>query len=160
MDHQEERGQQAGHDPRQEQRAHRGVGDHAVEHHRDRGRHQRPDDAGRAGERAGELGRVAVLLHRLDLEQAEPARVGDRRAGHAGEDQAARHVDVAEPAGEVPDERAREAVDALGHAAGVHGDAGEDEAGHGEQREGIDAAEHAMQHGEIRQCAVDHDVEE
>ncbi len=38
--------------------------------------------------------------HGVDLDTAEAADVGKRRAGHAGEDQAAEDVDLGEPAGQ------------------------------------------------------------
>ena len=46
----------------------------------------------------GELALEAVRGHGLDLDAAEPADVGQRRAAHAREDQAADDVDLGEPA--------------------------------------------------------------
>ncbi len=44
----------------------------------------------------------ALAAHRVDLDAAEAADVGERRARHAGEDQAAEDVDLREPAGQAP----------------------------------------------------------
>ena len=108
----------------------------------------------------GELGRVAVVLHRLDLDRAEAAGVGDRGAGHAGEDHAAHDVDVPEPALQPADQREREVVDAVGDPGGVHQVAGEDEERHREQREAVDAADHAVDHGERGNRPRDPDVQQ
>ena len=42
----------------------------------------------------------ALVAHRVDLDPAEAADVGERRAGHAGEDQAAEDVHLREAAGQ------------------------------------------------------------
>ena len=44
-----------------------------------------------------------LLAHRVDLDTAEAADVGERRARHAREDQAAEDVDLREPAGQAAD---------------------------------------------------------
>ena len=136
--------------PASEQLADRRVGLHAVDHHRQRRRDDRPERRRRRRDADREFRRVAVVLHRLDLDRAEAAGVGDRRARHPGEDHAAEHVDVAEAALEPADQRQREVVDAVGDAGRVHQVAGEDEERHGEQREAVDAADHPVHDGQRR----------
>ncbi len=119
-----------------------------------------PERGGGRGDAHGELLRVAVVAHRLDLDRAEPRRVGDRRAGHAGEDHRADDVDVAEAALHPADQRQREVVDAVGDAGVVHQVAGEDEERHGEQREAVDAADHPVDDDHRRRGAGQPDVDE
>ena len=45
--------------------------------------------------RSRRLGIVALVPHRLDLERADAAGIGHRRARHAGEDHAGEDVGVA-----------------------------------------------------------------
>ena len=63
---------------------------------------------------------VAVILHRLDLDGAEPSGVGDRGAGHAGKNHRAEDVDMREPATHPAAGRDSEIVDAVGDAGGIH----------------------------------------
>ena len=59
---------------------------------------------------AAKLGGVlAVLGHHLLHHLAGAGGVGDRRAGHAGEDDALHDVDLREPAAEAADQRVAEA---------------------------------------------------
>ena len=88
----------AGDEAAQEQRADRDVGHHAVDHERQGRRDDRPERGGCGRDADRELGRVAVVLHGLDLDGAEAGGIGDRRARHAGEDHRAHDVDVGEPA--------------------------------------------------------------
>src|SRR5215207_6626616 len=64
------------------------------------------------------------------LDAAKPADVGERRAAHAREDQAADDVDLGEPAMDAADEGRGEAVDHLRDAGLVHQIADEDEHRH------------------------------
>ena len=103
---------------------------------------------------------VAVILHRLDLDRAEAGGVGDRGAGHAGEDHRADDVHVREPAAHPAGERHREIVDAVGDAGRIHQVAGQDEERHREQRETVDAAGHAVQDHEVRDAGDEVRVEQ
>ena len=158
--HHQDRHQRARQDAGEEERADRGVGHHPVDHERQARRNDRAERRRRRGDADRELGRVAVLLHRLDLDRAEPGGVGDRGAAHAGEDHRADDVDVAEPALHPADQSKREVVDAGRDAGVVHQVAGEDEERHGEQREAVDAAHHPVDDDEGRQVAREQDVGE
>ena len=159
-EHHQDRHQHAGQDAGEEERADRDVGHHPVDHERQARRDDRPERRRGRGHADRELGRVAVLLHRLDLDRAEARGVGDRGAAHAGEDHRADHVDVAEPALQPAHQRQGEVVDAVGDAGVVHQVAGEDEERHRQQREAVDAADHAVDHHERRQVAADQDVDQ
>ena len=159
-EHHQDRHQHAGQDAGEEERADRGVGHHPVDHERQARRDDRPERRRRGGHADRELGRVAVLLHRLDLDRAEAGGVGDRRAAHAGEDHRADDVDVAEAALHPADQGEREVVDPRRDAGVVHQVAGEDEERHGEQREAVDAADHPVDDDERRQVAREQDVGE
>jgi hypothetical protein len=119
-----------------------------------------PSVARRGGDADRELGRIAMVLHGLDLDRAQPRGVGDGGAAHAGEDDRSHDIDMPEAALEPADQREREVVDAVGDAGVVHQVAGEDEEGHRQQREAVDAADHAVHHGERRQLAADQDVDQ
>ena len=82
--------------------------------------------------------------HRADLDHAQARRVGDRRARHAGEDHAAQHVHVREPAAHLAHQQVGDREDPLGRAAGVHQVAGEDEEGNREQRKRGGGRERAL----------------
>ena len=150
VSHHEDGHHGAGNDAAEEQRADRDVPHHAVDDERQRRRDDRPERRGRGGDADREFGRVAVILHRLDLDRAETGRIRDRGARHAGEDHRADDVDVREPAAHPARERDREIVDAVGDAGRVHQIAGQDEERHREQRETVDAARHAVQDHEVR----------
>ncbi len=158
--HHEQRHHDAGDDAAEKQRADRDVRHHSVDHERQRRRDDRPERRGCGGDADGELGRVAVILHRLDLDRAETGGIRDRGARHAGEDHRADDVHVREPAAHPARERHREIVDAVGDAGRVHQVAGEDEERHREQRKRVDAACHAMQDHEVRQTCDEMRVDE
>jgi len=92
----------------------------------------------------GEFGGVAVVLHRLDFDGAEPRGISDRGAGHARENHRADDIDVPEAAAHPPHQRDREFVDPPRHARDVHEVAGQDKERHGEQRKALDAGDHAL----------------
>ena len=92
---------------------------------------------------AAKLARVlAVLRHHLLHQLAGARGVRERRARHAGEDDALHDVDVSEAAAEAPDERVAEAQQPLRDAADVHELGGEDEQRNGQQHV---AAVHAVE---------------
>ena len=150
MHHHEQRHDDARDHPAEEERADRDVRHHAVDDEGQRRRDDRPERRRGGGDADRELGRVAVVLHGLDLDRAEAGGVGDRRAGHAREDHRADDVHLREPALHPADERDREAIDAAGDAGDVHEIAGEDEERHGEKREALDAGDHALGHDDVR----------
>ena len=78
--------------------------------------------------------RIAVVArHHVDADAPGAGEIGDRRARHAGEDDALHDVDVAEPAAEAPDQHVAEAQQVIGHLADVHQLGGEQKQRHGEQ---------------------------
>ncbi len=158
--HHEDRHHDAGDEPAEEQRADRDVRHHPVD---DEGQRRRDDRAERrrgGGHADGEFGRIAVVLHGLDLDGAEAGRVGNGGARHAGEDHRADDVDVAEPALHPADEGHGEAIDAPGDAGNIHQVTGEDEERDGEQRKALDAGDHAVGKHHVRRDAGDENVEE
>ena len=92
-----------------------------------RGRDDHAHDAGAGGDRDREAGAVALLLHLRDQQRADPGSIGGRAAGDAGEEHRDQHVDLAEPARQVPDHGARETDQPVGDAGGVHQVGGEEE---------------------------------
>src|SRR6266850_1011902 len=92
----------------EEQSADRDVRHHAVDHERQRWRNDRAERGGRRRHADRELGGVAVILHRLDFDGAEPRGVGNCGAGHAGKDHGAYDIDVAEAAAHPAHQRHRE----------------------------------------------------
>ena len=131
----------AGTTPGHRQRAHRDAGDEGVDEERDRQRHQQRQRAGHGQQRRGEGARIAARDHRRDHQRADRRRVGDRRARDAAEHQAGHHRDHAQAAGQEAEQDARELDDALADAALRQQLAGEDEQRHGDQDEGLDAAD-------------------
>jgi hypothetical protein len=92
------------------------------------------------------------------LDAAKPADVGERRAAHAPEDQAADDVDLGEPAMDAADEGRGEAVDHLRDAGLVHQIADEDEHRHRDERETIERIGHALP-DQLDREAVPQDVD-
>ena len=137
---------EAGQESGGEELADRGARHHAVDHHRQRGRDDRPDGGRRRRDADREARIVARVAHRLDLDRPEPARVGHRGATHAREDDGGADVHLAQAPRHPADERAREAEDALGDAGGVHQVAREDEERHRQQREAVHPVHHAVRH--------------
>ena len=137
-DHLGQRHQQAGDHAAHEQVADRGVGHQGEQHHGDRGRDDRADDGRGRSDGRGIAARVfAVARHHVDHDAAGAGEVGDRRARHAGEDNALHDVDVAEPAAEAADQGVAEAQQAVGHAADVHQLGRQQEQRNGEQHPAV-----------------------
>ena len=150
-----ERHQQARNDAAEEQVADRGVRDQRIEHHRDRRRDDRPDHRRRRRDRRRIAHRIAVVArHHVDADAPGAGEVGDRRARHAGEDDALRDVDVAEAAAEAPDQHVAEAQQVVGHLADVHQLGGEQEQRHREQHVAVvQAVEDLLGRGaEVEAC--------
>ncbi len=103
------------------------LGHHRVKHHAGAGRNNRPQAGRRARDRRGEIVVKALILHGLQLDGADSAGIGQRAAGHAGENHAAEDVDMTQTAGDMPDQRVAEIKNARCHAAGVHNRAGQHE---------------------------------
>ena len=112
-----------------------------VDDHADRRRNDRPQDRSRRGQRRRVLGLVAVVPHHPDHDRAGPRRVGERRAGDAGEEGERQDVGVAHAAAKPADELRGEAQQDFGKRAARHQLGGEDEERHGLQREHVDAGE-------------------
>ena len=147
-DHQHQRPghQEPGHDPGEEQRADRRLRGHAVDDHRQRRRDDGPDRRRGGGDRGRGLGVVALLLHRRDLDGAEPGGVGDGRPAHAGEDHRADDVGVAQPAAHPPDQRRGEVEDPVADAGRIHHIAHQDEERRREQRKRVGRHRDLLRH--------------
>ena len=122
----------AGHDEaRQEAGDENGAERHVrlpgVEHHQDRGRDDRPERAGGSGERRAEAAAVAARDELRHEHAGRRCAIGDRRPGDAGKEDVADDRGLSEAAADVPDERLREAEQALADAGFVHERAGERE---------------------------------
>ena len=63
---------------------------------------------------------TVVARHHVDADAPGACQVGDRGAGHAGEDDALRDVDVAKPAAEAAHQHVAEAQQMVRHLADVH----------------------------------------
>ena len=83
---------------------------------------------------------AAVFGHHVDDDAADADGVGDRRAGHAGEDHVRDDVDVAEAAAEATDQHEAEAQQTVGQPADVHQVGGEDEQRNREQDVAVEQA--------------------
>ena len=145
-DHQGKGHQHPGNQPGGEQLANRGIRHHAIDHQRQGRRDDRPDGRGRGGDADGKIGVIAGVAHRLDLDVSQAASVGHGRAGHAGEDHAGPDVHVSQAAVHPADHGAGEAENLGGDPGGIHQMTGQDEEGYGNQRKGVHAVDHVMQH--------------
>ena len=83
---------------------------------------------------------LAVARHHADDDPADADGVGDRRAGHAGEDDVRHDVDVPEAAAKASHEHEAELQQPVGEAAGVHQVGGEDEQRHRQQHVAVEEA--------------------
>ena len=101
-----------------------------------------------------------MVLHGLDLDRADAGGIGQRRAGHAGEDHRADDVHLRQTALHPADQRDGEAVDAAGDAGDVHQVAGQDEERHGQQREAFHPGDHALRQDHVGRHVVDQQVEQ
>ena len=99
--------------------------------------------AGSERHRSREGHGIAVGAHGPDLDGTEAGEIRQGCPGHAGEDDAAEDVDLGQATTHPADESAGESEDAVGEPSGIHQVAGEDEEGHGQQREAVDAVDHA-----------------
>ncbi len=104
----------AGHHAAHKQRAHRCAGEHTVDDHGDGGGEDGADGGGGGGDGAAEFCVVALLLHLLNLHQADAGGVSDGGAGHAGENQGDQDVHL----GGAALHTAQEAVTEVEHLVG------------------------------------------
>ena len=155
MDHERQRHDGCRQKAGGEERRDRGVGDAAVDDHRQARRHQDAHPGRGGDDRAGVAAAVALALHRRDHHRADGGRIGIGRSGDAGEEDHRDDHDVAEAAAAVTDEHARERHQPLRDAAGLHQLSGENEERNGEEREIVDAGEDAARHDPQRRAFVD-----
>ena len=121
IEHEQRRHDQARDHAGDEQLRHRGLGEGAVDDHREARRDQ---DAERAAgrERAGRERAMVVAAGQLrQRDAADRGRGGDARAAHRGEDRAARDVGLQQPAGQRRHQLGEAVVDAVGEAADAAG---------------------------------------
>ena len=87
---------------------------------------------GGRGDGGGELIVVAILMHSLDLNQADAGSVSHSRAGHTGKNQGDQYVDVGQSAPAGPNAGLTEVEQFVGNRASVHQIGHEDEHGNGQ----------------------------
>ncbi len=157
-DHQHDCQQQRGHDAGREQvrnrdraAGRRGVQDQVV-----RGRYEQRDQ--RRGDRDvhGEIAIEAALDHLRDHRAADRRDIGDRRAGHAAEEQRGEHVDLAETAAQMSDQRRGECNESLGNPAAHHQLAGKYEQWNRDQRRGVRTRGGLLDHDDGRHIEPQH----
>ena len=154
-DHQRQAHQHAGDDAGQEQAADRHRNHAAPDDHQDRRRNDHAHHRRAGDQRDGERRVVALLFHRRDQHAADARGFGGRRAGDAGEQHRHQHADVAEAAGKVADQRARQADQLFGDARRVHQVRREHEKRNRQQQERVVRLQHLVQQQERRQPVVD-----
>ena len=109
-----------GNEAGQEELADRDPGQRPVEDKGDAGGDHRADRGRRGHDGGGEFRLEAVVHHRLVQDLAQARRIGDGRAGHAGEDHVGDDAHLAEAAGDVADHGLGEPEDPARHPARVH----------------------------------------
>ena len=120
VNHHAECQHQTGDQTTDQQLADRNTGRNRVHDYGDTGRDDRADDGGSARNGNGKLIVVAVIAHGLDFNCAQAAGIGNRSAGHTGEDNGRQHVGMAQAAGDPAHGLFAEAEDLVGDAAVVH----------------------------------------
>jgi hypothetical protein len=144
--HQRRAHEQARDQPGNQDAAHRDVGHQGIDDQRHAGRDDRPDGRGRGDDGDRKILLVALVLHRLDDDGAQPRRLGHGRARHAGEDDAGDDVDLRQAAPHRADQRFGESVDTVRDAADIHHLAGVDEERHRQQHEIVDPRNRLLHH--------------
>ena len=136
-DHEDGHHGEARHDAGHEQPAHRNVGEIAVKHEAEAGRHHRRDHRGGGDDRGGERARIAAANH-LRAEHLRLHRgvgvAGARLEAHQRRQQ---HVGLRERARHVPDQCLGEIEQPRGDAGVIHDHAGEGEHRDRDEREGL-----------------------
>jgi hypothetical protein len=138
-----------------EERADRGVGDEAVEHHRRRRRDQDAERAAAGDHAERAAAAVAVAQHLRDRDLADGERGGDRRAGDRREHRAGEHGGDAEATRQVAHQRVRGGVEVVDHLPAHHEMRHQHEQRDRDQQVDVELAEHEL--AERRDVALDHD---
>ena len=116
-----DRHQQPRDDPAEEQIADGRIRDQRVEHHRDRRRDDRSDHGRCRRDGSGVAHGIAVVAgHHVDADASRRREVRNRRARHAGKDDALDDVDMAEAASETANQHVAKAQELVRHLADVH----------------------------------------
>ena len=122
-----------------------------------RRRHQQRHEAARHGDAHRIVPIEAALDHLRDHRAADRGNIGDGGAGHAAEEQRRQHVDLAEAAAQVADERSGERDEAIRDASAHHHLARKDEQRNGDQRGHAPAPAAGLLHDHhCRQAEVHH----
>ena len=125
----------------------RGGAEHRIDDQRDGWREDRAERRRSRRDGAGVFRLVAGRRHRLDLDLAEARRIGDRRSGHAAEEQGAQDIDLAERPAHPSGQPECEVVDHLGDPPRIHDVCREDEEGDGDDDVvGVVGVHHLVDH--------------
>ena len=136
--------QQAGHHAAHEQLVHTDAGYTSVDDQGDGGREDGSDDGGGRGDGAGEVLVIAVLFMASISMAPKPPASATAGAGHAGENDAGHHVGMAQAAGDPAHQLFGRIKDLLRDLACIHQVARQNEQGHCDQQERVDAADHLL----------------
>ena len=101
-----------------------------------------------------------MVFHGLDFNRTQPGCVGNGRAAHARENDRTDHINMTQAAFHPADEGQGVVVNAVGNAGVVHQVASQDEKRYGQQREAVNARDHAVNHHKSWQAAGPPDVDE
>jgi hypothetical protein len=143
--HQRDTDEHARHDAGEKQRGDRNIAGDMREHdHSDRRRNDRPHGGGGEHDGGGKAARIAVLYHRRNHHRADRGDFGDGRAGDAAEEHRGDADDLGEATGQPADQHLSHHHEPPGDAAARHQHAGEDEEDDGQEREGVDRGQHAL----------------
>jgi|GEM_PF-5676751 len=126
----------------------------SVEYHDDAGRDDGADNAGGCGDGGGEALVKTVVLHGLHLDLTQAGGVRRGGAGDACEHHTGQHVHVGQAAAYPAHQGKADVKYTLCNAAGVHQVASQNEKGHCQQREALDAADDGL--GDHDQLQVVH----
>jgi len=99
---------------------------------------------GRRGDRGGEVGGVAIFLHRRDDDGAGAGQISGGQTDHAAEEHAGHDVDVGQPAAHPAHHGAGELKQPRRDAAGVHQPARENEQWQRRQHGAVHAGHHGL----------------
>ena len=161
IEHEEAGHDQAGDHAGDEQLRHRGLGERAVDDHREA---RRNENAERAARRERSRREHAVVVAAGELRQRDAADRGrgrDARSAHRGEDRAARDVGLQQPAGQGRDELREPVVDAVREAADAQDIGHEHEQRHRREGERVHAAPaHQAEAVERREAALHQQVDD
>lgn len=142
--------QDSGEEPSQEQAGNGDIGHGAVDDEGDARWDDGPDDGAGRGDRGGVFRLVAFIPHCRDHDSPDGGGIGRTRASDAGEEHRGHDGNVGQAPPHAPDEQVGEADDPLGDPAGVHDVPCQDEEGHREDQEGVQANEEALREQDQR----------